>query len=240
MPSACSRRASAGVDAGFSAGVLAIRTRLANLEILRGNLSLAESMHREVLDHWHGSVGQWPQAMSLLGLATIARRRDDPAAAVVHLDAAWAMGRTRAVPLMRSLALVAQGYTADQQGDAAKALGAAGRGPARGAAGRRGASARQRGRRAGRCAGGDRRAVRRGARRSAARPRRRHAAPFGGAMPAAERFDVDRAERRARATLGDQAFSCAFEAGATADAHAATADDVMDAAVAAAELARPG
>ena len=38
----------AGVEAGFSAGVLAIRTRLANLEILRGNLSLAESMHREV------------------------------------------------------------------------------------------------------------------------------------------------------------------------------------------------
>ena len=113
----------AGVEAGFSAGVLAIRARLANLEILRGNLSLAESMHREVLDHWHGSVGQWPQAMSLLGLATIARRRGDPAAAVVHLDAAWAMGRTQTVPLMRSLALVARGYTADQQGDAASALG---------------------------------------------------------------------------------------------------------------------
>ncbi len=106
----------AGVEVGFSAGVLAIRTRLANLEILRGNLSLAESMHRDVLDHWHGSVGQWPQAMSLLGLATIARRRDDPTAAVVHLDAAWAMGRTQTVPLMRSLALVARGYTADQRG----------------------------------------------------------------------------------------------------------------------------
>ena len=61
----------------------------------------------------------------------------------------------------------------------------------------------------------------------------------GGAMPAAERFDVDRAERRARATLGDQAFSCAFAAGGAADAHAATADQVMDAAVAAAEAARP-
>ena len=113
----------AGVEGGFSAGVLAIRTRLANLEILRGNLSLAEAMHREVLDHWHGSVGQWPQAMSLLGLATIARRRGDPAAAAVHLDAAWAMGRTQTVPLMRSIALVARGYTADQQGDASSALG---------------------------------------------------------------------------------------------------------------------
>ncbi len=61
----------------------------------------------------------------------------------------------------------------------------------------------------------------------------------GGAMPAAERFDVDRAERRTRATLGDQAFSCAFQTGAGADAHAATADQVMDAAVAAAEAARP-
>ena len=59
-------------------------------------------------------------------------------------------------------------------------------------------------------------------------------------MPAAERFDVDRAERRTRATLGDQAFSCAFAAGGAADAHAATADQVMDAAVAAAEADRPG
>jgi hypothetical protein len=34
-------------------------------------------------------------------------------------------------------------------------------------------------------------------------------------MPVAERFDVDRAEGRARAALGDAAFLAAFEAGAT-------------------------
>jgi hypothetical protein len=39
----------------------------------------------------------------------------------------------------------------------------------------------------------------------------------GGAMPPAERFDVDRAERRARATLGDAAFSSAFATGAATD-----------------------
>jgi hypothetical protein len=36
----------------------------------------------------------------------------------------------------------------------------------------------------------------------------------GGPMPAAERFDVDRAERRARETLGDTAFDLAFAGGA--------------------------
>ena len=203
----------AGVEVGFSAGVLAIRTRLANLEILRGNLSLAESMHRDVLDHWHGSVGQWPQAMSLLGLATIARRRDDPTAAVVHLDAAWAMGRTQTVPLMRSLALVARGYTADQQGTP----------PAR--SGCRSPPCRWPGGSV-RCGPSPTRSkdwpaalATTGAPADA-----EHAARLlgladamrrrsGGAMPAAERFDVDRAERRTRATLGDQAFSCAFAGG---------------------------
>ena len=193
--------------------MLAIRTRLANLEILRGNLSLAESMHREVLDHWHGSVGQWPQAMSLLGLATIARRRDDPAAAVVHLDAAWAMGRTQTVPLMRSLALVARGYTADQQGDAASALelqvaalpvarrvGAV-RAVANAVEGLAGALA---------TTGAPTDAEHAARLLGLADAMRRRS---GGAMPAAERFDVDRAERRARATLGDQAFSCAFAGG---------------------------
>ena len=33
-------------------------------------------------------------------------------------------------------------------------------------------------------------------------------------MPAAERFDVDRAERRAREALGDAGFDVAFAAGA--------------------------
>ena len=198
----------AGVEADFSAGVLAIRTRLANLEILRGNLSLAESMHREVLDHWHGSVGQWPQAMSLLGLATIARRREDPADAVVHLDAAWAMGRTQTVPLMRSIALVARGYTADQQGDASSALGLqvaalpVGAGRLRR---RRAAPTRSRGW----AAGYDRRPRRRGARAAAqllGRPMPCGAVRAAG-MPAARALRRRPLERRARSdALATQAF----------------------------------
>jgi hypothetical protein len=42
----------------------------------------------------------------------------------------------------------------------------------------------------------------------------------GGAMPPAERFDVDRAERRARAAIGDQAFDDAFADGARCDVDA--------------------
>jgi hypothetical protein len=37
----------------------------------------------------------------------------------------------------------------------------------------------------------------------------------GGAMPDAERFDVDRAERRLRAALGDDAVEHGMAAGAT-------------------------
>jgi len=187
--------------------------------------------------------------MSLLGLATIARRRGDPAAAAVHLDAAWAMGRTQTVPLMRSLALVARGYTADQQGDAVSALelqvaalpvvrriGAV-RALANSIEGLAGALATT----------GTRSEAEHAARMLGLADAMRRRS--GGAMPSAERFDVDRAERRARGTLGDQAFSCAFEAGSAADAHAATADRGMDravaaaeeaSAVAAAEAARPG
>jgi hypothetical protein len=46
----------------------------------------------------------------------------------------------------------------------------------------------------------------------------------GGAMPPAERFDVDRAERRARQSLGDRAFEAAFADGAESDV-----DTVLDA-----------
>jgi hypothetical protein len=38
-------------------------------------------------------------------------------------------------------------------------------------------------------------------------------------MPPAERFDVDRAERRARRAMGDQAFDAAFADGARHDVH---------------------
>ena len=39
----------------------------------------------------------------------------------------------------------------------------------------------------------------------------------GGALPAGERFDVDRAEGRLRAALGDDAFDREFAVGATSD-----------------------
>ena len=39
-------------------------------------------------------------------------------------------------------------------------------------------------------------------------------------MPPAERFDVDRAERRARASMGDATFDAAFADGAVSDVHA--------------------
>jgi ATP/maltotriose-dependent transcriptional regulator MalT len=207
----------AGLDAGYAPGVLAIRARLANLETLRGNLSLAESMHREVLDHWHGAVGQWPQAMSLLGLANIARRRGDPATAAVHLDAAWAMARTRAVPLMRSLALVARGYTADQQGDAPAALGLQVRAlaVARSVGSIRATANAVEGLAGALAATGREHEAGQAARLLGLADAMRRRS--GGAMPAPERFDVDRAEGRARATLGDRAFASAFATGASED-----------------------
>jgi hypothetical protein len=39
-------------------------------------------------------------------------------------------------------------------------------------------------------------------------------------MPPAERFDVDRAERRARRSMGDQAFEAAFADGARTEVEA--------------------
>jgi hypothetical protein len=46
----------------------------------------------------------------------------------------------------------------------------------------------------------------------------------GGAMPPAERFDVDRAERRARRAMGDRAFEAEFAIGAGRDV-----EEVLDA-----------
>ena len=43
-------------------------------------------------------------------------------------------------------------------------------------------------------------------------------------MPPAERFDLDRAERRVRRSLGDQAFEAEFAVGADSDV-----EDVLDA-----------
>jgi len=173
--------------------------------------------------------------MALIGLATIARRRHDPASAAAHLEAAWEMARTRAVPLMCSLALVDRGYTADQQEDARRALefqvdglavarklGAV-RAIANALEGLAGALAV-----VGRTAEAEHAARLLGL---ADGLRRRS----GGPMPAAERFDVDRAERRARATLGEEAFTLAFAAGSEGDL-----DAVAGAAVEVAEDAIAG
>jgi len=46
----------------------------------------------------------------------------------------------------------------------------------------------------------------------------------GGPMPPAERFDVDRAERRCRAAIGDEAFAAAYAAGASTSVDDAVAD----------------
>ncbi len=196
---------------GFSMRGMATRSRLGNLEILRGNLSLAESIHRQSLAEGAGPVPQWEHAITLLGLANIARRRGEPEQAVRYASEAMALPRSGAVPMMRSSVFVARGYCADLAGDVETALesqreglrvalemGSA-RAIANAAEGLAGALA---------LAGEAQRAA---ALLGAADALRRQS---GGPMPAAERFDVDRAERRARETLGDTAFDLAFSAGA--------------------------
>jgi tetratricopeptide (TPR) repeat protein len=198
-------------DVGFSARGFAVRSRLANLEILRGNLALAESIHRQSLDAGSGPVPQWVHAMTLLGLANIARRRGEPVDALRYVDEAMALPRSNGIPLMLSSVLVARGYSADLAGDVnlaltsqhealAIALQLGGtRVIANAVEGLAGAhSVRGDAEFAARLLG-------------AADALRRRS---GGSMPAAERFDVDRAEQRAREALGDAVFDVAFTAGA--------------------------
>ncbi len=198
-------------DVGFSARGTATRSRLANLEILRGNLALAASIHHRSIDAGSGPVPQWVHAISLMGLANIARRRGEPEEALRFIDEGLALARSRRIPLMRTSLLVARGYSADLAGDCELALTAQGEaltvalafGAARVVAnaveGLAGALALH----------GDAESAARLLGAADALRRR-----SGGPMPAAERFDVDRAERRARAALGDPAFETAFEAGA--------------------------
>jgi predicted ATPase/DNA-binding SARP family transcriptional activator len=198
-------------DVGFSVRGLATRSRLANLEILRGNLALATSIHRQSLDASAGPVPQWVHAISMLGLANIARRRGEPHEALRYVDDAMALPRSARIPLMHSSLLVARGYSADLAGDAAVALASqhqalsvalglgANRVIANAVEGLAGALALD---------GGAEDAARLLGAADALRRR------SGGPMPAAERFDVDRAERRARQALGDAAFTAAFLGGA--------------------------
>src|SRR4029079_6363175 len=109
-------------DVGFSVRGFAARSRLANLEILRGNLALAASMHQQALDSGSGPIPQWMHAITLLGLANIARRRGRPDEALRHIDVAMELPRSQAAPLILSTLLVSRGYSADLAGDARTAL----------------------------------------------------------------------------------------------------------------------
>jgi hypothetical protein len=158
------------------------------------------------------------QAMARVGLASIARRRGQYAVAAEHLEAAWAIPRSRSVPFMRAVIQVARGYLADQRGDHAAAfehqsdglatalrLGTP-RGIAYGFEGVAGALALAE----------DPTQLHLGAELLGAADALRRA--NGGPMPAAERYDVDRAVRRLRAALGDAVFDAGFDTGACADA----------------------
>ena len=70
-----------------------MRARLANLEILRGDLAAAESIHRELLDDPRATGMHWIQAMALIGLAAVERRRGGLDAASVGLIAGMGIGR---------------------------------------------------------------------------------------------------------------------------------------------------
>jgi ATP/maltotriose-dependent transcriptional regulator MalT len=202
---------------GFSGHPLAMRARLANIEILRGRLDVAEALHRSLLDDPIAMAMHWIQAIVWVGLASIDRRRGDFEAAERHLAKAWELPRTHTVPFMRSIVLVAQGYLADQQGDADRAIAAQVAGLATAAAvqaprsvafsleGVAGAFAIAR--------SAD--LERLGAQLLGAADRVRR--ETGGPMPPAERFDVDRAEARLRSALGDDQFEVCFAAGAQAD-----------------------
>ena len=199
-------------DVGFSSHPTAMRARLGNIEILRGNLDVAERLHRSLVDDAMAAGVPWLQAMARFGLSMIARRRGDFVEAREHLDVAWAIPRAQTVPYLRSLLLVGYGYLCDQTGDYAAALGhqmAAletterldnPRATAYVLEGIAGAFALS----------GDDDLHRLGARLLGRCDRMRR--DLGVAMPAAERFDVDRAEGRLRELLATD-FDAEFAEG---------------------------
>ncbi|HZI43621.1 MAG TPA: hypothetical protein VFD53_00290, partial [Ilumatobacter sp.] len=201
-------------EVGFSGHPLAMRARLANVEILRGNLDVAEAHHQIVAEDPVAASVPWLQAMSLMGRAAIARRREQFELAEHVLARAWALPRSKTQPHMRTLLLVARGYLADQIGDGDRALelqaealrSASGLGAPRNVAyaleGCAGALALS----------NDAARLVLGAEALGAADRLRRES--GCAMPAAERYDVDRAEGRLRSAIGDAEFEQAFLAGA--------------------------
>lgn len=211
-------------EIGFSGHPLGMRARLGNIEILRGDLDLAESIHQGLLVDPGARAAQWIQGMAQIGLASVARRRDELDVAEEWLRGVWALGRTHTVPHMRLIAAVARGYLADQRGDAVAALEhqrvglqtaerlRTPRGLAYSLEGVAGALA----------ISGCPCRHDLGARLLGAADRLRRES--GGPMPEAERFDVDRAERRLRAELGDARFAAGFAAGGTCAVDALVAE----------------
>jgi hypothetical protein len=205
-------------EVGFSGHPMAMRARLANVEILRGNLDAAEAHHQIVADDAFAASVPWLQAMSLMGRAAIARRRGQFDIAEHLLARAWALPRSKVQPHMRTLLLVARGYLADQvgDGDGALELQAEALRAATGLGAPRNIAYAFEG-----CAGAlalaaDPARLELGARLLGAADRLRR--DSGGPMPAGERYDVDRAEGRLRAALGDAGFELGFAAGAADDA----------------------
>src|SRR5918995_458682 len=204
-------------EVGFSGHPMAMRARLANVEILRGNLQAAEAHHKIVADDPVAASVPWLQAMSLMGRAAIARRRGQFQVAEQLLERGWALPRSKVQPHMRTLLLVARGYLADQVGDADKSLElqADALRTASGLGAPRNIAYALEG-----CAGAlalatDTERLELGARLLGCADRLRRES--GGPMPAAERYDVDRGEGRLRAALGDADFERAFRSGAGTD-----------------------
>jgi tetratricopeptide (TPR) repeat protein len=205
-------------EVGFSGAPLAMRARLANVEILRGNLDVAAAHHQIVADDAAAASVPWIQAMSLMGRAAIARRRGEFDSAERALSRAWALPRSKTQPHMRTLLLVARGYLADQVGDGDRALGlqAEALRTAVGLDAPRNIAYALEG-----CAGAlglaeqpELHAL--GARLLGGADHLRRQS--GGPMPAGERYDVDRAEGRLRSAIGDGAFEQEFFAGAATEA----------------------
>ena len=207
----------ASARVGFSSHPLAMRTKVANITTLQGDLAVAERMQLELIDDVGDQSAPWLRALSYVGLAVIARRGGRVDDADAWLTKAWSMSRTREVPVTQAMVLVARGYTADMRADATAArrlqLDAYDaiqrhlmpRALANVLEGLAGALAS-----AGTVPEAEHAARLLGA---ADHLRRRS----GGPMPGPERFDVDRAEQRARAVIGDARFDVEFASGSASD-----------------------
>jgi hypothetical protein len=171
-------------------------------------------MHRDLLREIADEAIPWLRTMSLIGLATIARRTHRPEQASGWIEQAWAISRSRDAPMIQALVLVGRGYTADLLGQYEQAIDHQRHGLAIALAHStpRGVANSMEGMAGALAIAPDPRLHASAARLLGAADAVRRRS--GGAMPPAERFDVDRAERRGRRSMGDQAFEVAFADGA--------------------------